>query len=69
MSKFEQIGMNRQYSAKTTEEAKIEMDISCYACCHSPRAMSVDCHHCMIRLAHQYQMAILEYQENEAKKA
>lgn len=69
MSKFEQIGMNRQYSAKTTEEAKIEMDISCYACCHHPRSMHVDCHHCAIRLAHQYQMVFLEYHGSEEAEA
>lgn len=59
MTKFEQIGSNRQYSAKTVEEAKIEMDISCYSCTHCSRCLWADCHSCQIRLAHQYMVASL----------
>lgn len=60
MSRFEQIGSDRQYRAETVEQANIEMDISCYACCHHPRAGSLDCDHCWIRLAHKYQLALLQ---------
>lgn len=65
MTKFEQIGADRQYAAKTIDEANCEKDISCYACVRSPRALYSDCHSCQIRLAHEYMVAALQ---DEARK-
>ena len=60
MSKFETIGSDRQYAAKSVEEAKCEKDISCYACVRSPRALYSDCRSCRIRVAHEYMLAALQ---------
>lgn len=60
MTKFETIGSDRQYAAKSIEEAKCEKDISCYACVRSPRALYSDCRTCQIRLAHEYMLAALQ---------
>ena len=60
MTKFEQIGADRQYAAKTIDEANCEKDISCYACVRSPRALYSEYSSCQIRLAHEYMIAALQ---------
>lgn len=66
MTKFEQIGCNRQYSAKTVTEANTELDISCYSCTHSSRCLYNNCDSCAIRLAHQYMVAAMRDNEEVA---
>ena len=59
MTKFEQLGCNRQYSAETATEANTEFEISCYACTHCSRCLYNSCDSCQIRLAHEYVVAAL----------
>lgn len=60
MSRFEQKGSDIQYSCLTLDECKCEFDISCYACCHNPRALHSNCDSCHIKQAHNYMIKKFE---------
>lgn len=58
-TRFEQIGINRQMSARTINEAEQMMRQSCNSCTHSLHCLSHDCEHCTIKMAHEDRVAIL----------
>ena len=51
MSKFEEIGINRQYEAVNIMEAKRSFEISCEIC--ATKGKYINCAHCMIANVHQ----------------
>lgn len=52
MTRFEQIGINYQYLARTVEEATENFARSCNICCHCSRALYNDCKRCAIEQTH-----------------
>lgn len=59
MTKFEQVGVNYQYSASTVEEAIEMFTYSCQCCTHQSRCLYSDCKHCAIQMVHNQVVAIL----------
>ena len=55
MTKFEMIGANKQYAAKTAEEAEAQFNASCTMCCTSIRCWR-KCERCAIETAHRIVM-------------
>ena len=55
MTKFETIGVNRQYEAETVREANKAFNHSCYCCCN--RGMKIDCDKCSIAFVHSLVVA------------
>ena len=58
MTKFEQIGVNYQYSANSVEEAGRSFRYSCRCCCE--RGMRIECDRCAIAVAHDLVIAALD---------
>ena len=54
MTKFETIGVNRQYEAESTSEANKAFARSCECCCN--KGMHLDCDKCTI--AHVHSMVV-----------
>lgn len=50
MTRFENIGVARQYEAKNKREAEREFERSCDFCCN--RGMHIECTGCCINFAH-----------------
>ena len=57
-TKFEQVGINIQYSAISKEDALKKFEYSCNVCC--TRGMRIDCDHCAIACVHQQIIATFE---------
>lgn len=55
MTKFEQVGINYQYSADNKEDALRKFQYSCNCCC--TRGMHINCDHCAIAVAHNLVIA------------
>lgn len=55
MCKFEQIGVERQYTSVTKEDANRNFRISCTICCN--RGMHLECDRCAISTAHDLMIA------------
>lgn len=55
MSRFYEIGVDRQYEAKTPAEAKRQYEKSCALCCTRP-GYRCDCDRCPIATAHEIVM-------------
>lgn len=58
MTKFESIGVERQYASASKYEADKNMKISCDCCCH--KGMRIDCDRCAISFAHSLVVATFE---------
>ena len=58
MTKFEQIGINYQYDARTKEEANRSFKYSCECCCN--RGMHIECERCAIACVHNLVVASFE---------
>lgn len=63
MTKFEQIGVNYQYSANSKEEAGRSLRYSCRCCCE--RGMRIECDRCAIEQAHNLVIAAFDCKEEE----
>lgn len=55
MTKFEQVGVNYQYSANSAEQAQKSFQYSCNCCCN--KGMRIDCDRCAIAHVHNLVMA------------
>jgi hypothetical protein len=55
MTKFEQIGVNRQYDSASKYESDRNYNISCNICCS--RGMHLNCDSCAISVAHSLTIA------------
>ena len=55
MTKFETIGVNRQYESETVREANKAFNHSCNCCCN--RGMKIDCDKCSIAFVHSLVIA------------
>ena len=58
MTKFEQIGINYQYDARTKEEANRSFKYSCECCCN--RGMHIECERYAIACVHNLVVASFE---------
>ena len=61
MTKFEQVGINYQYSANSKEDAGRNFRYSCRCCCE--RGMHIDCDRCGIAVVHNLVIAAFESKE------
>lgn len=65
MTKFEQIGVERQYDSVTAEESNRNYLISCNICCR--RGLHIECDRCAIAVAHEaVQVAFADANKQEA---
>ena len=65
MTKFEQIGVERQYDSVTTYESNRNFSISCNICCR--RGLHIECDRCAIAVAHEaVQVSFTENTEQPA---
>jgi len=58
MTKFEQIGVERQLESDSKKEALKSFSISCNICCY--RGMKLSCDKCSIAHAHKQILAVFE---------
>ena len=58
MTKFEQIGVNRQYDASTKQEANSAFSHSCDCCCN--KGMQIKCDRCSIAYVHSLVIACFD---------
>lgn len=58
MTKFEQVGVNYQYDARTKEQANRSFSRSCDCCCQ--RGMHLDCDRCAIACVHNLVIAVFD---------
>lgn len=63
MTKFETIGVNRQYDAASIEEANKAFSRSCDCCCN--KGIHLDCEKCSIAYVHSM---VVAYFADEAKR-
>lgn len=63
MTKFEQIGVNYQYDAKSKDDANRSFAYSCKCCCQ--RGMRIECDRCAIEIAHSLVIAAFEEVNNQ----
>lgn len=63
MTKFENVGAERQYDSQTKAEANRNFHHSCELCCN--RGMHLECDRCQIRVAHELTVGILDDIERE----
>ena len=63
MNKFEQVGVNYQYSAATKKEAQRAFAHSCNCCCN--KGMRLDCDNCAI--SHVHSMVVAYFDDKEEK--
>ena len=61
MTKFEQVGINYQYSANSKEDAGRSFRYSCRCCCE--RGMHIDCDRCGIAVAHNLVISTFEHKK------
>ena len=61
MTKFEEAGVELQYTAKTKKGADARYEKSCNICCH--HGLYIKCDHCAIRQAHKLAIAALADKE------
>lgn len=61
MTKFEQVGVNMQYSATTKEVAQQKFSRNCECCCS--KGVFIKCDRCSIATVHQLVMASFETKE------
>jgi hypothetical protein len=64
MTKFERVGVNRQYDATTLEEARKSFRHSCECCCH--KGMHIDCDRCAIAYTHN--LIVAYFNDKETSK-
>lgn len=65
MTKFEQIGVERQYESVTTFESNRNFRISCNICCR--KGLHINCDRCAIAVAHEaVQVAFTDKTEQPA---
>ena len=60
MTKFEQIGVERQENSRTMEELDRQMNHSCECCVYRGLGYYMDCDHCAIIAAHERIMKTFE---------
>ena len=58
MTKFEQIGVERQYESVTTFESNRNFRISCNICCR--KGLHINCDKCAIAVAHEAVQAVIQ---------
>lgn len=58
MTKFEQVGVNRQFDAANTAEANKAFARSCDVCCN--RGIKLDCDKCCIAYTHKLMCAYFD---------
>lgn len=58
MTKFEQVGVNYQYNANSTEEAQKSFQYSCECCCK--KGIHIECDRCAISVAHNLIVAYFD---------
>ena len=58
MTPFEQIGVNYQFSATNSNDAKKSFEYSCECCVRTSRCLYNTCNSCAIRQTHMQIMAI-----------
>lgn len=58
MTKFEQVGVNMQYSSATKEIAISKFSRSCDCCCN--KGLHIDCGRCAIETVHKLVIASFE---------
>lgn len=63
MTKFEQVGVNHQYSADNKEGALRNFQYSCDYCC--TRGMHISCDHCAIAVVHSLVIAAFDSKKYE----
>ena len=61
MTKFEQVGVNYQYDAKSTQEANSAFKRSCDCCC--AKGIRIDCDRCAI--AHTHHLIMGYFNDNK----
>ena len=61
MTKFETIGSEYQYEAKSKEDANRNFKYSCKCCTH--RGMNIECDRCAIAVAHDLVIAAFDSKE------
>lgn len=59
MTRFENIGTELQYTAKSVEEANARYEKSCTTCCYHGVYICGGCDHCAIRQVHKLVIAAL----------
>lgn len=57
MTKFEQIGVERQYESVTAYESNRNFRISCNICCR--KGLHINCDKCAIAVAHEAVQVVL----------
>ena len=62
MTKFETIGVNRQYESESTREANRAFAHSCECCCN--KGMHLDCDRCAIAYVHSMVIAYFDDKAN-----
>ena len=63
MTKFEQVGVNMQYSSATKEMAINKFSRSCECCCN--KGLHIECDRCSIATVHQLVIAGFETREDK----
>ena len=58
MTKFEQVGVNYQYSAESKQQANKSFQYSCACCCN--KGIHLDCDRCAIAQANHLVIAAME---------
>lgn len=66
MTKFEQIGSNKQYNAWSKKDAIQFFNQSCTLC--SYKGIRINCNQCAIKYAHEIVIACFNDRLNESKK-
>lgn len=59
MTKFENIGVQLQQSARNVAEAQQRFEYSCECCTSGTRCLYCDCDHCAIATNHHLMVALL----------
>jgi len=54
MTRFEEIGVDRQWDARNPWQAKKQLEISCELCCN--KGLRIQCTRCQIQNAHELVM-------------
>ena len=66
MTKFETVGVNRQFDARNIEEANKSFTNSCKCCCE--KGIKLECDRCSISYTHDLICAYFNDKNNENKK-
>ena len=62
MTKFESVGINRQYASENKREANEAFQHSCNCCCH--KGIHIDCDKCAIEYVHNMVVAYFDQHGN-----